>query len=144
LLFNTEEPLAPEKKWAIEGCGMYELKVVTRFAAAHRLTMVGAKCEGLHGHNWKIEVYLTADKLDEAGVVMDFGEIKNHLRQIMARLDHRFLNELDMFQDRQPSSERIAAYIAAELQKQITFPAVRVSRVSAWESEDTCATYIVE
>ncbi|RPJ75917.1 MAG: 6-carboxytetrahydropterin synthase QueD, partial [Desulfobacteraceae bacterium] len=52
-------------------------------------------------------------------------------------------NELEMFQGRQPSSERIAAYIAGELQKAITTPGVRVSRVSAWESEDSCATYIV-
>jgi 6-pyruvoyltetrahydropterin/6-carboxytetrahydropterin synthase len=49
-----------------------------------------------------------------------------------------------MFQGRQPSSERIAAYVAAELQQAIQHPAVRVSRVSAWESEDACATFIVE
>ncbi|MEA1968906.1 MAG: 6-carboxytetrahydropterin synthase, partial [Thermodesulfobacteriota bacterium] len=36
---------------------MFELKVKTRFAAAHRLTMVGEKCENLHGHNWNIEAY---------------------------------------------------------------------------------------
>ena len=123
---------------------MYELKVVTRFAAAHRLTMVGTKCENLHGHNWKIEVVLTGEKLDEAGVVMDFGDIKTRLREIIGRLDHQYLNELSMFQGRQPSSERIAAYVAAELQQTIQHPAVRVSRVSAWESEDACATYIVE
>jgi len=123
---------------------MYELKVVTRFAAAHRLTMVGTKCENLHGHNWKIEVFLTGEKLDEAGVVMDFGDIKARLREIIGRLDHQYLNELAMFQGRQPSSERIAAYIAAELQQAIQHSAVRVSRVSAWESEDACATYIVE
>jgi 6-pyruvoyltetrahydropterin/6-carboxytetrahydropterin synthase len=122
---------------------MYELKVVTRFAAAHRLTMVGTKCENLHGHNWKIEVFLTGEKLDEAGVVMDFGDIKTRLREIIGRLDHQYLNELSMFQGRQPSSERIAAYIAAELQQAIQHPAVHVSRVSAWESEDACATYIV-
>ena len=123
---------------------MYELKVVTRFAAAHRLTMVGTKCENMHGHNWKIEVFLTGGKLDEAGVVMDFGDIKTRLREIIGRLDHQYLNELAMFQGRQPSSERIAAYVAAELQKAIQHPAVRVSRVSAWESEDACATFIVE
>ena len=123
---------------------MYELKVVTRFAAAHRLTMVGTKCENMHGHNWKIEVFLTGEKLDEAGVVMDFGAIKTRLRDIIGRLDHQYLNELAMFQGRQPSSEHIAAYIAAELQKAIQHPAVRVSRVSAWESDDACATYIVE
>lgn len=122
---------------------MYEVKVVTRFAAAHRLTMVGAKCENMHGHNWKIEVALTGAELDAGGVLMDFGEVKGRLREIIARVDHQFLNELEMFQGRQPSSERIAAYIAGELQKVITTPGVRVSRVSAWESEDSCATYIV-
>lgn len=123
---------------------MYELKVVTRFAAAHRLTMVGAKCENMHGHNWKIEVSLVGQRLDDAGVLMDFGEIKARLREVIDRVDHQFLNELDMFQGRQPSSERIAAFIAGELQKAITTPAVRVSRVSAWESEDSCATYVVD
>jgi 6-pyruvoyltetrahydropterin/6-carboxytetrahydropterin synthase len=123
---------------------MYELKVVTRFAAAHRLTMVGTKCENMHGHNWKIEVFLTGEKLDEAGVVMDFGDIKTRLREIVGRLDHQYLNELAMFQGRQPSSERIATYVATELQQAIQHPAVRVSRVSAWESEDACATYIVK
>ncbi len=122
---------------------MYEVKVVTRFAAAHRLKMVGAKCENLHGHNWKIEVALTGAELDAGGVLMDFGEVKGRLREIIARVDHQYLNELEMFQGRQPSSERIAAYIAGELQKAITTPGVRVSRVSAWESEDSCATYIV-
>jgi 6-pyruvoyltetrahydropterin/6-carboxytetrahydropterin synthase len=123
---------------------MYELKVITRFAAAHRLTMVGAKCENMHGHNWKIEVSLAGDRLDDAGVVMDFGEVKRRLRGIIERLDHQFLNDLPLFEGRQPSSERIAAYIAAEMQKQLRGTAVRVSRVSAWESEDSCATYLVE
>ncbi|MGE5256111.1 MAG: 6-carboxytetrahydropterin synthase QueD [Hyphomicrobiales bacterium] len=123
---------------------MYELKVTTRFAAAHRLTMVGAKCENLHGHNWKIEVYLAGSRLDEAGVLMDFGEIKTRLREIITRLDHQFLNDLPMFEGRQPSSERIARYVAEELRKRISTPDVRVSRVAAWESEDCCATYIVE
>ena len=123
---------------------MYELRVITRFAAAHRLALVGSKCENLHGHNWKIEVFLTGDRLNDAGVLMDFGDIKALLRDIIGRLDHQFLNELPIFAGRQPSSERIAAFVAEELQKAIGGPSVRVSRVSAWESEDACATYIVE
>ncbi|MGW8303615.1 MAG: 6-pyruvoyl trahydropterin synthase family protein, partial [Desulfobacterales bacterium] len=55
---------------------MYELKVVTRFAAAHQLKMVGSKCENMHGHNWKIEVYVIGDQLNAGGVLVDFGEIK--------------------------------------------------------------------
>jgi 6-pyruvoyltetrahydropterin/6-carboxytetrahydropterin synthase len=121
---------------------MYELKVVTHFAAAHRLKMVAAKCENLHGHNWKIEVYVAGDKLNQADVLVDFGEIKNHVGEIMNRLDHKFLNEIEYFQHNNPSSENIAKYIAEEVQKKLSDPSVRISRVTAWESEDACATFI--
>jgi 6-pyruvoyltetrahydropterin/6-carboxytetrahydropterin synthase len=121
---------------------MYELKVITRFAAAHRLTMVGAKCENMHGHNWKIEVVLKGDRLNAAGVLMDFGDIKALLRDVIGRLDHQFLNELPIFAGGQPSSERIAAFVADQLQQALDVPGVCVARVSAWESEDACATWI--
>ena len=122
---------------------MYELKVVTKFAAAHRLTMVGEKCENMHGHNWKIEVYVRGEKTDKAGVLMDFGIIKKHVREIMALLDHKYLNELDYFQQSQPSSENIAYFVATQLQKRIDNQQAAVSKVTAWESDDASATYIV-
>jgi 6-pyruvoyltetrahydropterin/6-carboxytetrahydropterin synthase len=122
---------------------MYELKVVTKFAAAHRLTMVGAKCENMHGHNWKVEVYIRGEKTDDAGVLMDFGIIKKHVREIMAMLDHKYLNELEYFQQGQPSSENIAYFVATELQKRIDNQAASISKVTAWESDDAAATYIV-
>ena len=122
---------------------MFELRVVTRFAAAHRLTMVGEKCENLHGHNWKIEVYVQGQDLDEGGVLVDFGVIKRHVRDLMETLDHKFLNELDYFQDgTPPSSENIARYLAGSLKDRLDIPGIRVSRVTAWESEDASATYI--
>ena len=122
---------------------MYELKVVTKFAAAHQLTMVGAKCENLHGHNWKIEVYVTGEKTDDAGVLIDFGIIKKHVREIMAMLDHKYLNELEYFQQGQPSSENIAYFVATELQKRMDNQVVSISKVTAWESDDAAATYVV-
>jgi 6-pyruvoyltetrahydropterin/6-carboxytetrahydropterin synthase len=122
---------------------MYELKVVTKFSAAHRLTMVGAKCENMHGHNWKVEVYVRGEKTDDAGVLMDFGIIKKHVREIMAMLDHKYLNELEYFQQGQPSSENIAYFVATELQKRIDNQALSISKVTAWESDDAAATYIV-
>jgi len=122
---------------------MFELKIVTRFAAAHQLKMVAEKCENLHGHNWKIEVYLKGEKLNRAGVLMDFGEIKKHVAEIITRLDHKFLNEAGPFNDAYPpSSENIAHFIATQLQAELKEPALKVSRVAAWESENTCATYI--
>jgi 6-pyruvoyltetrahydropterin/6-carboxytetrahydropterin synthase len=122
---------------------MFELKIRTRFAAAHQLRMVAQKCENLHGHNWGIEVCVRGDQLDDAGVLIDFGVLKNRLKTIIADLDHKFLNELESFKGN-PSSERIAVHIAEGLQTALTDTGVRVSSVSAWESEDACATYFVD
>jgi 6-pyruvoyltetrahydropterin/6-carboxytetrahydropterin synthase len=120
---------------------MFELKVVTHFAAAHQLKMVAKKCENLHGHNWKVEVCVGGEKLNPAGVLIDFGILKSYVREIMQRLDHTFLNELDCFEHGNPSSENIAVYIADELKKKFEGPSLKVTRVTTWESEDACATY---
>ncbi len=124
---------------------MFELKILTDFSSAHQLTMVGEKCENLHGHNWHVEVCVTGKTLDRGGVLIDFGIIKKYVAEIMATLDHKFLNELSFFSEKvPPSSENIAFYVATMLQDKITQPGVRVSRVSAWESANACATYIVD
>lgn len=124
---------------------MFELKVVTEFAAAHQLEMVAQKCENLHGHNWKVEVCVIGDELDNAGVLVDFGMIKKHLASVMNSVDHQFLNQLPAFgSEHPPSSENIARYIARELQERLDRPNVRVSRVTAWESSKSAATYIAD
>lgn len=123
---------------------MYELKVVTHFAAAHQLKMVAAKCENLHGHNWKIEVCLSGKELNPAGVLIDFGEVKEEIAGIMSELDHTFLNELEHFNDDcPPSSENVARFIAGALQQKLDNDRIYVSSVTAWESENACAKYIV-
>ena len=124
---------------------MFELKVVSHFAAAHQLKMVDKKCENLHGHNWNVEVCVTGDKLNSAGVLADFGDIKKAVRKVVdEELDHKFLNDLEMFKGVQPTSERIAIYIAQRVQAILSrelSEEVRVSKVMAWESDDACATY---
>ncbi len=120
---------------------MYELKIVTRFAAAHQLQMVAKQCENLHGHNWKIEVCVEGEELNQAGVLIDFGELKVLVKKIIDSLDHKFLNELDILDGCPPSSENVAKYIAHTLDSELSVPGVRVSSVTAWESDDACATY---
>ena len=121
---------------------MFEIMVRTRFAAAHQLNLAGRKCENLHGHNWKVEVFVKGETLDHAGVLYDFGLLKKSVNAVMDELDHKFLNELDeLFPQGSPSSERIAVYIAQRLAPQLP-PGITVSRINAWESDDSCATYI--
>ena len=123
---------------------MFELKVTTHFAAAHQLKMVADKCENMHGHNWKVEVVVAGDRLNRAGVLIDFGELKAHVAEIMAVLDHKYLNDLEAFRDGNPSSENIAVFVADRLEKKLRDTGNRVQRVTAWESEDACATYLPE
>ena len=123
---------------------MYELKIITDFSAAHNLRNFRGKCESLHGHNWKVEVVVGGSRLDDSGVVVDFAEIKSLTREVIAEIDHRYLNELPFFTQHNPSSENIARYIFQRLSEKINDNRVWISRVTAWESQDACATYIAE
>ena len=120
---------------------MYELKIVSHFAAAHQLRNFGGKCENLHGHNWKVEVYVSGQKLENNGLLIDFKIIKDKTNEILERLDHKFINEIEYFQETNPSSENIARYIFDSLAHDINDGNISVSRVTAWESETACATY---
>ena len=120
---------------------MYELKTVTQFGAAHQISNIGGKCENLHGHNWKIEVRVKGGQLGEDGLLVDFKEIKNATSRVIEELDHKFLNELEYFKDISPSSENIARFIFDSLAKDLNNEFIKVSRVTAWESDSACATY---
>lgn len=122
---------------------MYELKVVTQFAAAHRLANFYGKCEALHGHNWKVEILVQAATLDEAGLVVDFGLIKAKAKEVLAELDHTFLNDLPAFRDQNPSSENLARYLFERLSAALNTDRVQVTRVAVWESDHTSAAYFL-
>jgi 6-pyruvoyltetrahydropterin/6-carboxytetrahydropterin synthase len=123
---------------------IYEVKIITDFAAAHNLRNFRGKCENLHGHNWKVEVVIRGDKLNESGVLVDFGEVKLFTRELLAELDHKYLNDIPFFKDANPSSENIARFISEGLAKKIDKGDRKICSVSAWESADACATYITE
>ena len=120
---------------------MYEVKIVTQFAAAHRLENFNGKCESLHGHNWKVEVFLVGKDLDGAGLLMDFGVAKSRTKEVLEDIDHKYLNELAAFQDRNPSSENLASYLYERLGAILNRDGVKVCRVNVWESDTSCASY---
>ena len=120
---------------------MYKLKVHLGFSAAHFLRDYKGKCEDLHGHNWKVEVQVKADKLNSIGLAMDFGDLKKELKAVLEKLDHKFLNDLDYFKEKNPSSETIAVYIYEELKERVNRYNCRLDYVGVWEQEGSCAIY---
>lgn len=120
---------------------MFELMVEATFSAAHQLKGYRGKCEHLHGHNWKVQVHVIAERLNEINIAMDFQEIRKITNEVIAPLDHSVLNEIFPFTEKNPSSENIAKWIYDSLIKKIDNENVRVSAVTVWESETSAVTY---
>jgi len=115
--------------------------VETSFSAAHQLRGYKGSCEKLHGHNWKVNIHVVADKLNDLDMAMDFHEIKDAANDALSTLDHSFLNDLFPFTEKNPSSENIAKWLFDSLKKKINKGQVRLSAITVWESETASATY---
>lgn len=120
---------------------MYQLFVEEHFDAAHYLPNYQGKCENLHGHRFKVVARLEAPGLDETGLAYDFAQLKQHLRQALARLDHTCLNDVSPFDKIGPSSENIAATIYDSLQTRFSDTTVKLVVVEVWESPTTGVAY---
>ena len=95
----------------------------------------------MHGHNWKVEVEVFGNKLDNIGMVMDFKEIKKSTNNIVHELDHQFLNDLKPFKNINPTAENIAQYIYHELSKSLLKDDVQVKSIKLWENDRSAVTY---
>ena len=122
--------------------GFFEVKIISDFAAAHHLRNFRGKCENLHGHNWKVEVVVRGRSLEENGILLDFGELKQAVRELLSEVDHHYLNDLPFFRERNPSSENIARFLFGCLAEKFDTENHRLYSVSAWESSDACATFV--
>ena len=121
---------------------MYEVSVEQTFAAAHALRHYKGACENLHGHNFKVQVVLEGDRLDEAGMLVDFLDVKDLMRGIMTRLDHQNLNEVPPFDaEKNPSAENIAEYFYVHMTEGLAGTTARVREVKIWETDIQSATY---
>lgn len=121
---------------------MYYLTVEDKFSSAHQLRGYKGKCENLHGHNFKVKVCVKGDSLNGIGLLIDFHEIKAHLKEVLAILDHKNLNELELFSETNPSSENIARFIFEQMENLLsTESSVLVDSASVFESETSSCTY---
>lgn len=121
---------------------MYELRIIDTFSSAHQLSFFKTGCERLHGHNWKVELFVQGRELNVDGILIDFKELKKALQEVLSYLDHRFLNELEPFKKISPSSENVAKWIHGEMSKKLKSYNLIVSKVTVWESDNASASYI--
>jgi len=120
---------------------MFEISVDYTFAAGHALREYKGKCENLHGHNYKVRVTLAGDKLNAAGLLMDFLDLRAAIKGLVAKLDHHFLNDIPPFDQLNPSAENLAKYICEGIEPQARNQGLQVHGVTVWETDTTSATY---
>lgn len=120
---------------------MFDVEIRRTFSAAHQLKGYDGNCRNLHGHNYSVEVGVTADKLNDIGIALDFKLLKTALDGVLERYDHHNLSELPEFRSINPTSEVLAMTIYREMSSRVNGDGVRVSRVRIGESENSFITY---
>ncbi|MFN4227863.1 MAG: 6-carboxytetrahydropterin synthase QueD [Candidatus Ratteibacteria bacterium] len=120
---------------------MYELRVNGEFSSAHSLRNYKGRCENLHGHNWKVEIIVSGESLDSIGLLIDFNILKRKLNIVLKMLDHKNLNLIPFFKERNPSSENIAFFIYKKMEKLLKVYPIKIEKVTVWENEKQSASY---
>jgi 6-pyruvoyltetrahydropterin/6-carboxytetrahydropterin synthase len=118
----------------------YEVSVETTFAASHQLRGYRGDIEPLHGHNFRVEAFVSAETLAELGVVIDFIELEAELRKIVAPFDHRHVNEIPPFDRENPTTENLARFVFEQLGPRLP-KGVALRRVRVWEAPTYSASF---
>ena len=120
---------------------MFEVTIEQTFAAGHALRNYHGKCENVHGHNYRCQVTMEGQQLDNTGLLVDFVLLKKVVGAVIDRLDHQWLNDFPPFDVLNPSAENIAKFIYDEVIQGIAVPGVRLGYVRLWETDTSYATY---
>ena len=91
------------------GRGEYRVSVTKDylvFSSAHFITFAGHRCEGLHGHNYRVGVTIEGTLNPEAWFVFDFVELKRIMKRLCDEIDHLVLLPLQ--------SERVKVFEEGE------------------------------
>ena len=106
---------------------------IIHISAAHQLHLpYQSKCNNLHGHNWKIETWITGT-LNEQKMVVDFNLVK---KEVM-KLDHIFINNVEGIEE--PTAESIAIYLATQIMD--LAPNILKVKVRVWETVNSYAEF---
>src|ERR687888_2251102 len=110
--------------------GTFEVMIERNFSSAHQLRGYRGKCENLHGHNYKIEIFARGRELNNIGLLVDFVELKAAADELVMYLDHKNLNELEPFiEELNPSAENVARFVLEKLAAEVNDDRVQIYKV---------------
>ena len=120
---------------------MFQVCVQAHFDAAHFIRNYDGNCAKLHGHRWNVVVCIEGRQLDHLGMLIDFSEVKQSIRNKIKLLDHSLLNDLPSFGLINPTAENLALFIYTELKQELVLNEKRLAWVQVNESPDAWAIF---
>ena len=92
-----------------------------------------------------MRVHLAAERLDGLGMVLDFADVKAMMQEILGPFDHRVINDIPPFDERNTTAELVSLYVYDEVERHLgrlgDAGRVRVARVEVWENDTACAIF---
>ena len=118
----------------------YALGVNCDFVARHYLVGGDFGPEGeLHAHDYRLELVIEGDRLDEHGFLVDIVRVKEELGRIVERYRERTLNELPEFEGVNPGCEEFSRVFAESLRERLASETLSRLTVKIWESREAWA-----
>lgn len=107
------------------------------FDAAHKLPKLPEthKCRNLHGHTFRVEIYMNNELDSQYDWVIDFGDVKRMVNPIIAELDHKYLNDVEGLEN--PTSENISKWLWGRIKPSLPI----LTKIVVQESPDSGAVY---
>ena len=115
------------------------LTLAAVFSAAHSI-LLGGELESLHGHDWNVTVRIGGDSLDAEGLLVDFHKVHHDLQSIIEPWHNRSLNDVEPFDELNPTAELVAQTIGDRLAPTLA-NGVRVVSVRVTEAVGCAAEY---
>lgn len=100
------------------------------------------KCNNFHGHNYYIEVTLEGTPDTESNYVMDLKILKKIIHEeILNKVDHQYLNELEIFKDIIPTTENMVLKFWELLEPKVNRKNVRLHSIKLYETDKNYVEY---
>lgn len=107
------------------------------FDSAHFLPNVpdGHKCKEMHGHTYRLKVFIQGELDPKLGWIMDFKELKDALLPVIEQLDHKLINNIKGLEN--PTAENITVWIWEQIRPSLPL----LSRIELYETPTTGVIY---
>lgn len=137
---------------------MYYITTEASFDAAHFLKGYEGKCKNIHGHRWRVVVKIQSKELlkdkQHDGMIVDFKELKNDLKNLTEKFDHTFIFEkgslkkelIELLKDEdfelsevefRPTAENFSKYFYDSL----TYKGYQITEAMVYETPNNMASY---